>query len=116
MMMQKKKNQKGFTLVELVIVLAIIGVLIGIAIPIYNNVLSSAETKADNSNIAMIEDAVLVYKADTGSYPVATDFSELITELNTKGYIKQNSITPNQENCEYVYDAQKHTVTLKPTK
>ena len=111
-MLKTKKNKKGFTLVELVIVLAIIGILIAIAIPVYNNVLSSAETKADNSNIAMIEDAILVYKADTGDYPDVTTFDDLIDTLNDEGYLKQDTITANQDGYEYSYDATNHTVSL----
>lgn len=47
----KKNNKKGFTLAELLIVVAIIAVLVAIAIPIFTNQLEKAREATDASNI-----------------------------------------------------------------
>ena len=46
-----KKNNKGFTLMEMLIVVAIIGILVAIAIPTVNKSLDKANKAADNANI-----------------------------------------------------------------
>ena len=50
-LMKKKLNKKGFTLAELLIVVAIIAVLAAIAIPVFNSQLEKARESADIANI-----------------------------------------------------------------
>jgi len=68
MIKKLKKNQKGFTLVELMVVVVIIGVLVAIAIPVYNEVQDKAKRNAEEANIKIIESAIQVYlTTDEGS-------------------------------------------------
>jgi type IV pilus assembly protein PilA len=53
-----KKNQGGFTLIELMIVVAIIGVLAAVAIPAYSNYVTKAKVGAALSSVATLQTAV----------------------------------------------------------
>ena len=73
--MQKGRNQKGFTLVELMVVVVIIGVLVAIAVPVYSNVTAKAEKSACQANQRTIDGAVtqwLMVEDNTG-YPSLDD-------------------------------------------
>ena len=49
--MRKMKNSKGFTLMEMLIVVAIIAVLVAIAIPVFNGALTKSKEAADVANV-----------------------------------------------------------------
>ena len=82
LMRKMKKGNKGFTLVELMIVVIIIGILIAIAIPIYRNIQTTAEQRACQANLRAIMSQLEVYKADTsagdGSYPLTAEYAGFI--------------------------------------
>lgn len=55
------QNKKGFTLVELMIVVVIMGILVAVAIPVYNVVTNHAEESACHSNCEIVEKAAVQY-------------------------------------------------------
>jgi len=68
------KGTKGFTLVELAIVIVVIGILAAIAIPRFLTMQQAAGKAALDSNYDALRTAVLSAKTRTGIFPSASDF------------------------------------------
>ena len=72
------KNNSGFTLVELMVVLTVIGLLLSVVVPDYVGRMKRAEEAVLQENLALMRDALDKHYADAGKYP--THLEELVAK------------------------------------
>ena len=81
------KNKKGFTLVELVVVIAILGILAGIAVPRFMDATATARGAKVIADLRTIDSAATMYYAKEGTYP------SNVAAMKT-GYLAEVPIAP----------------------
>src|SRR5208283_4130959 len=83
-MFVRMRESKGFTLVELMIVVAIIGILAAVAVPYYQRYISKARlTSLVWPGIHIIETNVAAYYSLNASFPASSVLSQLEAEADT---------------------------------
>ena len=84
------RKNKGFTIVELLVVIVVIGILASITIVSYSGITARANTAANQSNAASIQSVLSVLYADTSAYPAWTTDS-----VTTIGFINAGAAKVN---------------------
>jgi len=93
-----KKSKKGFTLIELMIVVAIIGILAAIAIPKFAELIRKSSEGASKGNLGSLRSALSIYYGDMeGQYPVD------VSALTIAG--KYLTVLPNAKAPNYHADS-----------
>ncbi|EPQ9918643.1 TPA: pilin [Vibrio vulnificus] len=92
--LNKTKKQQGFTLIELMIVVAIIGILSAVAVPAYQNYVKKSEAAAGMGTVRSLLTNIDLYIQENGSFPGSGNFSSLgaSSGMNTLGSI---ALTPD---------------------
>jgi general secretion pathway protein G len=106
--MKNNKRKKGFTLIELMIVMVIIGLLAALVAPRMLNKVGKSKVKAAKAQIEMFSTALDSFKLDTGRYPTTEEgLKALIKNPGIKGwdgpYLKKKKIPKDPWGNKYIY-------------
>lgn len=102
------QSEKGFTLLELLVVMVIIGLLAGYVAPKYFSQVGKSEVKATQAQIDSIEKALDQYRLDTGHYPATEQGLEALTtrptnEVKWQGPYLKKMAPPDPWGRPYIY-------------
>jgi general secretion pathway protein G len=101
--------QQGFTLLEILVVVAILGLLIGLVAPAALRQLSGARNSIAKQSIERISSVLDLYKLDVGSYPSSDQGLAVLVQKpsgadNWNGpYLKGDSVPVDPWNHPYIY-------------
>ena len=109
----KKKQPQGFSLIEVLVVVVIMGMLIGLIGPNVLGQVDRARVTTAKSDIASLSQALDMYKLDNHFYPTTDQGLEALVNRpqsspeprnwNPEGYIKGNKLPLDPWDGEYVY-------------
>ena len=105
------KKSEGYTLVELMIVLAIVGILVSLAVPSFQTSALKAKEAALKQNLFTIRAIIDQFYADQGKYPPSLE------SLIEKGYLRQMPLDPFTKSAstwEEIFEEQKEDEDSPP--
>ena len=85
---KRRRGFRGFTLLELMIVISIVMILMAVAVPVYNQSIVQARESVLRSNLSVLRDQIQHYTLDKQKAPQALD------DLVTAGYLRQVPVDP----------------------
>jgi general secretion pathway protein G len=92
----KLGRNRGFTMIELVVVMAVLGLLLSIALPRYMAALDQGREKVLVNNIAQMREAIDRHYGDRGAYPDRLD------DLVERRYLRAVPLNPYTEAADWV--------------
>ncbi|MDH4060181.1 MAG: type II secretion system GspH family protein [Aquincola sp.] len=88
--------RRGFTLIEMLVVMTLIALLLTLAVPRYFSTIDNGRLNVQQQNVASLRDAIDKYFGDQGKYPDSLD------DLVAKRYLRQVPVDPVSEKADWV--------------
>ncbi len=84
------KGRKGFTLIEIMVVVIILGILAGLVLPRFMGRTEEARRTKAKIQIENLESALKIYKLDNGVYPTTEQGLEALVQKPAVGFVPKN--------------------------
>lgn len=109
-MMKTQNKKRGFTIIELVIVVSVIAILSAVMIPTFAGIIKKANRSADEQATYQMNKAITAVADDELS------FADAIKALDDAGYNSLDNLTPVSKGYAFYWDAANKTIVLVNTK
>lgn len=94
-------RSRGFTLVELLIVIVVIAILAAISVIAYNGILNRAKVSSVNSTVSQIHKKAALFQAENGNWPGAGDIKNILDEVRGPGLSSQSYLYCRDDQGNY---------------
>jgi general secretion pathway protein G len=90
------RSPKGFTMIELIVVLAVIGLLLSLALPHYVQTLERGKAHVQQQDLALMREAIDKFHGDQGRYP------DQLEDLVRRRYLRAIPVDPYSDQPDWV--------------
>ncbi|MEP3226277.1 MAG: type II secretion system major pseudopilin GspG [Parasphingorhabdus sp.] len=105
----KTKTESGFTLMEMLVVLVVIGLIAAVAIPQITNLMGSAKSKSAKIQLETLSASLRYFEIDTGAYPTSEQGLEVLWSMAEPDpgwsgpYLRQERQLRDPWNRDFIY-------------
>lgn len=80
--MNQRENEKGFTMVELITVIAVLGIIGAVLVPAYSTITTKARLTVDIATVKTLKRTADTYRIEKGEYPIEANLEEGLKTVN----------------------------------